>query len=166
MIRIGPKPLDFPAQAHFRKTHRIPQSKAPRSEDVLTMNQAVEYLRISHNGLLGLVRRGVVDTNQVTDFAPWQVDRRQLDSDEVQTMVKVLKTTGRLPKGGSPDLQPGLFDANNGLTSKVQRRATRFRVVTAWRGAGRGCCCGSPASTSCGAQTGSTTSSRASYHHG
>ncbi len=47
---------------NFRKTHRIPQPKTRRSEDVLTMNQAVEYLGISHNGLLGLVRRGVVDT--------------------------------------------------------------------------------------------------------
>ena len=38
-------------------------------------------------------------------------------------MVDVLKATGRLPKGGSPKTQRGLFDANNGVTSKVERGA-------------------------------------------
>ncbi len=45
--------LDQDRIYNFRKTHRIPQPKARRSEDALTMNQAVEHLGISHNGLLG-----------------------------------------------------------------------------------------------------------------
>ena len=38
-------------------------------------------------------------------------------------MIIVLKATGRLPKRGSPENQSGLFDANKGLTSKVERGA-------------------------------------------
>ena len=89
----------------------------------MTMTQAQEHLGVSHNGLLALVRRGVIDPNQVTDFAPWRIARQEIESDEVHDMIKVLKATGRLPKGGSPKSQPGLFDAINGVTSKVERGA-------------------------------------------
>ena len=107
----------------FRRDRRIRKSKPKEGEDVLTMNQAQAYLDISHNALLALARKGVIDPNQVIDFAPWRIARQTLDSEEVQGMVRVLKATGRLPKGGSPKTQPGLFDANKGVRSKVGRGA-------------------------------------------
>ena len=116
--RWGGKPLDPVAGA---TRGRIRQAKQQQGKDVLTLSQAQEYLGISHNGLLALSRRGVIHSNQVTDFAPWRIARQELDSDEVQELVRVLKATGRLPKGGSPESQPGLFDASNGVTSKVGR---------------------------------------------
>jgi len=59
--------------------------------------QAREYLGIGYNGLLALIRRGLVHTQQVTDFAPWRIPLAELDSKEVQELVRILKTTGRCP---------------------------------------------------------------------
>ncbi|MFT5154831.1 MAG: hypothetical protein ACI841_004839 [Planctomycetota bacterium] len=107
----------------YRKQHRIRGPQADRRDDSMTMNQVMDYLDIGHNGVLGLVRRGAIKTNQITDFAPWRVSREQLDSDEVQHLVKVLKQKGRLPRGGYPKPQPELFDAEQGLTSEVNKGA-------------------------------------------
>jgi len=95
---------------HFRAHHGIRQAKPVATGDVLTGQQAREYLGIGYTGLVALIRRGVIHTNQVTDFAPWRIPRAELDSEEVQKLVKILKTSGRLPpQGGSPDYQGSLF---------------------------------------------------------
>ena len=62
----------------FRAHHRIRTAKRAVPEDVLTGQQAREYLGIGYNGLLALIRRGVVHTHQVTDFAPWHIPRAEL----------------------------------------------------------------------------------------
>ncbi len=74
------------------------------------MSESTKYLGVGYNGLLGLVRLGAVSRNQITEFAPWRVSRAELDSDRVQSLVRALKTTGRLPRGGSPKNQLTLFD--------------------------------------------------------
>ncbi len=94
----------------LRKQHRIRTTKHQRDPDYLTMNEAAKHLGVGHNGLLGLVRLGAVSQNQITQFAPWRVSRAELDSDHVQSLVRFLKTTGRLPRGGSPKNQLTLFD--------------------------------------------------------
>ena len=94
----------------FRSHHRVRQCKETHDPDVLTGQQARDYLGIGYNGLMALVRRGVVNTNQVTDFAPWRIARAELDSEPVKSLVEALKTTGRLPTaGGSPQGQAQLF---------------------------------------------------------
>jgi len=111
----------------FRAHHRIRKAKQAAPEDVLTGQQAREYLGIGYNGLLALIRRGVVHTHQVTDFAPWRIPRAELDSEEVQELVRVLKKTGRCPAGrGSPESQnsqnslfpskPGILQVGVGMT--------------------------------------------------
>jgi len=90
----------------FRAHHRIRKTKQTSAEDVLTGQQARQYLDIGYNGLLALIRRGLVHTHQVTDFAPWRIPRAELDSEELQKLVRVLKKTGRCPAGrGSPETQ-------------------------------------------------------------
>jgi len=70
----------------FRAQHGIRKPKQITAEDVLT------------------------DTHQVTDFAPWRIPRAELDSEQIQKMVRILKKTGRCPAGGeSPDSQESLF---------------------------------------------------------
>jgi len=94
----------------FRTTHPIKRTKQVADPDFLTGQQARDYLRIGYHGLTTLVRRGLVRTNQVTDFAPWRLSRAELDSQPVQEFVKVLKATGRPPaQGGSPEGQQLLF---------------------------------------------------------
>lgn len=85
----------------------------------LTGNQPMEYLGVGRNALYGLIRRGVIQTNQITDFAPWRIAREELDSGPVRDLVAFLKRTGRLPKGGSPNAQRELSDKNKRLTPKV-----------------------------------------------
>ena len=78
--------------------------------DVLTGQQARDYLGIGYHGLTALVHRGAIHTNQVTDFAPWRISRTELESEHVQELVAALKATGRLPPGGgSPKNQRSLF---------------------------------------------------------
>ena len=94
----------------FRKRQRIRARPRERDPDVLNMNEAIKYLGIGHNGLLGLVKRGAISPNQLSEFAPWRVSRTELDSDRVQSLLRVLKKTGRLPRGGSPKGQLTFFD--------------------------------------------------------
>lgn len=107
----------------YRKQHRItaPSSNAPR--EVLGMNQVMQRLDISHNGVLALVRLGLLDPNQVAPFAPWRIKPECLEAPAVKSAVAQLAATGRLPKGGCPNRQPGLFDENTRLTSEVMKGA-------------------------------------------
>jgi DNA invertase Pin-like site-specific DNA recombinase len=94
----------------FRSHHRIRQGRLAPDPDVLTGQQARDYLGIGYHGVTALIRRGAIHTNQVTDFAPWRISRAELDSERVQYLVRVLKKTGRLPpEGGSPPHQQALF---------------------------------------------------------
>jgi len=94
----------------IRNTHHIRIGKRPSRGQHLTMKEAAVHLGISRNGLLGLERHGALSRNQVMEFAPWRVERKQLDSERVQRLVRTLKETGRLPKGGCPEGQVSFLD--------------------------------------------------------
>ena len=83
----------------FRRHHHIALG-THRPSDRLTGYQAADLLGISRNGLRGLIRVGALQTHQVTDFAPWQIDKAELAGDRVQTLVAYLKKFGRLPPDG------------------------------------------------------------------
>jgi len=94
----------------FRSRHRIKKCKNNDDPEVLTGQGARDYLGIGYHGLTALVQRGLIHTNQVTDFAPWRISRAELDSQPVQRMVRELKNSGRLPPHGeSPQQQKELF---------------------------------------------------------
>jgi hypothetical protein len=103
----------------FRSAHHIKQCNKINDPDVLTAKQARSYLGIGYTGLMALVRRRVLHTNQVTDFTPWRLSRAELDSQEVQSLVAALKATGRLPsEGGCPQNQQQLFSEKSTQTGK------------------------------------------------
>jgi len=81
---------------HFRKHHRIRQ--AEQDANVLSANESARYLGISYSAVERLATLGVLDRNQVMPYAPWRVDREQLDSEPVRTAVSRLKATGRMTK--------------------------------------------------------------------
>ena len=55
-----------------------------------------------------------IEAAQLTlEAAQYQADRQELNSDLVQGLVKVLKATGRLPKGDNRKDQLALFDDQN-----------------------------------------------------
>ena len=86
----------------FRSRNGIRHCNKADDTHVLTGQQTRDYLGIGYHGLTALVRRGAINTNQVTDFAPWRIARAELDSEPVQALVEVLKTTGRLPPQRGP----------------------------------------------------------------
>lgn len=95
----------------FRYHHHLRSKAASSSKDEdFSLKGAAHYLGISRRGLLGLVRMGAVSKNQVTDFAPCRIRRGELDSEQLQGLVRILKATGRLPKGGCPKGQLTFFD--------------------------------------------------------
>jgi DNA invertase Pin-like site-specific DNA recombinase len=106
----GGLPWTVERVTNFRRTHHIRCGNRPSAGEHLTMSEAASYLGISRNGLLGLERIGALSRNQVMEFAPWRVERKQLESKRVQTLVRSLKAHGRLPKGGCPEGQLSLLD--------------------------------------------------------
>jgi DNA invertase Pin-like site-specific DNA recombinase len=103
----------------FRSQHRIKQCTPIDNPAALTGQQARGYLGIGYNGLLALIRRGAIHTNQVTDFAPWRLSRAELDSPQVRALVATLKSAGRLPpQEGSPHGQEDLFAVKSTRTGK------------------------------------------------
>jgi excisionase family DNA binding protein len=93
----------------FRHQHHVPMAPLSIDEDFVTGKHAAEYLGISRNALLALIKQGTIKSHQVTEYAPMRIPRKALDSDRVRNSVEVLKTTGRLPKGGCPEGQGSLF---------------------------------------------------------
>jgi len=79
----------------FRKHHHIKCHKK-KNPDAFTAEKAAKYLGISRRALNTLVKRGLIETNQVMSFAPWEIAREQLDSDQVRQAIKNLRNTGRL----------------------------------------------------------------------
>ncbi|MEO6593534.1 MAG: hypothetical protein ABIP94_02135 [Planctomycetota bacterium] len=83
----------------YRKQHHIQAPSQNTAQGFLTMNQVMQRLDLSHNGLLALVRLGLLDTNQVAPFAPWRIRPESLDSEALQQAVAQLAKIGWLPKG-------------------------------------------------------------------
>ena len=94
---------------NFRSSHRIRAVPSAEDEAYLTGKQVMALLCISRNGVLGLLRIGALHNHQITDFAPWRIQRSEVESETVANLVRYLKQTGRLPpKGGCPDGQLSL----------------------------------------------------------
>ncbi len=102
----------------FRRNHKIRLSKRDRS-GIFTAEKAAEYLGISRRALIKLVRKGLVETNQVMSFAPWEIRQEQLDSEEVSEAMRNLRNTGQLfPDRGCSGNQRELFPDRNDTAEK------------------------------------------------
>ena len=82
---------------------------------VLCFNSAARYLDVSNTTIKRLVAAGVLPMSQLAPFAPWELQRSDLDSEPVQKLVAQLKKTGRLALPGvSSESQQELFQQNRG----------------------------------------------------
>ena len=95
----------------FRKHHHHIRLTPPSNDpNILNSTQAAEHLGISRRALLSLVSREIVDSGQVTDFAPWAVSKAQLDSEAVQNAVLTIKNPqANLNQGDGANNQGLLF---------------------------------------------------------
>ncbi len=109
----------------FHKQHRFACLSTDASSGFLGTNQLMQRLAISQNGVLALVRLGLLNPNQVAPLAPWRIPSESLVSPAIKGAVEQLAARGdwTSDEGGCPDRQRGLFAVTTRLTSKVMKGA-------------------------------------------
>lgn len=79
--------------------------------DILTLGQSAKYLNVSRTTIKNLVANGVLKKDQVVSWAPWEIKKSDLDSDNIREIIKTLQETGRLDvKGKDSERQIRLFN--------------------------------------------------------
>jgi len=80
-----------------RTRHGI-QGRRRRAEnpDILTLGEAAVYCEVSRTTIKRLVKEGLLNKEQIVPWAPWEITKSDLDSEEIQRILRTLKTTGRL----------------------------------------------------------------------
>ena len=77
------------------------QREAILDPDILTLSQAAKHCCVSQYTIQQLVKRGLLENNQVVTHAPWELRREDLESEPIRKTLDRLKRTGRLlPEGG------------------------------------------------------------------
>lgn len=84
--------------------------RKPANPNLLTLGEAAAYCEVSQTTIKRLVEAGILVKEQIVSWAPWEIQRQDLDSDPVQTVLATLKRTGRLDlEGDDSALQEMLF---------------------------------------------------------
>ena len=66
---------------------------------------------MSDTTLRKLVEVGLLPMEQVAPWAPWEIQRTDLEAEPVRSIIERVKKTGKLDLGGDrSDLQPTLFE--------------------------------------------------------
>jgi len=104
------KPWSETAVKSVRKNHKIAgRARSIVDPDVLTLQAAAKYTETSDTTIKKLVDAGIVPMRQVVPFAPWEIQRAELDSERVRAILARLKRTGRLELGDTSENQRELF---------------------------------------------------------
>ncbi len=79
--------------------------------EILTLGQSAQYLNVSGSTIKRLVASGVLKKDQVVSWAPWEIKKSDLDSDNIKRIIKVLHETGKLVvRGNGLETQMKLFN--------------------------------------------------------
>lgn len=86
------------------------QRRATPDPELVNLNEAARYCRVSDHTILRLVSSGVLKGEQVVPFGPWEIQRSDLDSEQVLSIIARLHQTGKLVlDGGATVNQKTLF---------------------------------------------------------
>lgn len=78
--------------------------------DVLSLGGAAKYCRVSQTTIKRLVASGLLNVEQVVAYAPWEIQRSDLDSEPVRGTIDRLRRTGKLVlRGGDLEEQASFF---------------------------------------------------------
>ena len=95
--------------ATVRRKHHI-AAPAAIDPDILNLAQAEKHSGISDTALMRLIRANLLPVQQVAPYAPLEIKRMDLDNEPVASIIKHLKSTGRLVLTGDPSAeQTSLF---------------------------------------------------------
>jgi hypothetical protein len=81
--------------SQFRHTHGV--SAFEKREDCMTLEKAAQALGVSHTVVKTLIRKNILRAKQVVAFAPWVIERRDLESPQVQAAVRAGKRGRQIP---------------------------------------------------------------------
>ncbi|MGH7493488.1 MAG: hypothetical protein ACREOO_14015, partial [bacterium] len=87
------------AIAALRKKNQIPvfspQDYVKRG--LLNLEQAAEKLEVSLASVLRLIRLNVIKAHQIMKYAPWEIDRTELDKPTARAAAAALKKRQDIP---------------------------------------------------------------------
>ena len=73
----------------------------------------MNYCGVSDNTIKRLIEAKLITAKQAIQYAPLEISKSDLDTPQVQGILKTLKTTGKLiVEGYSLEKQRSLFDEN------------------------------------------------------
>jgi DNA invertase Pin-like site-specific DNA recombinase len=82
-----------------------------KDPDILTLGQSAKYLNVSQTTVKRLVTSGVLKKNQIVSWAPWEINKSDLDSTKIKSIIKTLHKTGKLAvRGNDSERQLELFN--------------------------------------------------------
>src|ERR1035438_2528160 len=75
--------------ATARRDHSIPgQKRALPDPDRVSLSEAARVCGVSHRTIERLVEAGILNREQATSRAPWEIRRRDLDAEPVRSIVE------------------------------------------------------------------------------
>jgi hypothetical protein len=100
-----------------RRNHAIAGHKrATPDPEILGLGAAARYAQVSEWTIQRLVGSGLLPMQQVVTYAPWEIQRRDLDAEPVRSILERLRRTGKLVlEGVRVKKEPTLFPENKGL---------------------------------------------------
>jgi DNA invertase Pin-like site-specific DNA recombinase len=101
--------------ADVRRKHAIAGGRPhdQRGREILSLAQAASHCSVSDTTIRRLVEAKLLPMTQTAPWAPWEIQRVDLDSEPVRGIVEHLHKTGKLVlKGIVSQNQPGLFLEN------------------------------------------------------
>ena len=98
--------------AYTRKLYGISAvDQANGDPNILTLGQAVKYTGVSDTTLMKLIDKHILPCNQIAPYAPREIQKTDLDTEPVRSILAYLKETGRLTlEGVSLGRQRSLFE--------------------------------------------------------
>lgn len=86
------------------------QKRSKPDPEVLTLARAAKYCNVSQGVIKRLVDHGILKKEQVAPWAPWEINRIDLDCEPVNGIIDRLHKTGKLMlKGDKSEDQMSLF---------------------------------------------------------
>jgi DNA invertase Pin-like site-specific DNA recombinase len=106
------KPWSELAVKSSRRAHDIAgHTQTVVDPNILSFSSAAKYLGVSNTTITRMSEADLFPVTQVVPYAPWEIQRADLDSERVRAVVAKLRATGHLDlEGGSSERQRKLFE--------------------------------------------------------
>jgi hypothetical protein len=95
--------------ASLRRYQQLPSYDADASQDFLTLEETALRLGVSATTVRRMIKRKLLPANHVVDYAPWQIPKAALASEEVKRAVERIKQRVYVPPTQPAEGQHSLF---------------------------------------------------------